>query len=125
MRISSIGLVLVITSISSQVFAQGYQISGSVNDIHGQPLPGVNILIKGTPTGTVAGIDGCFKIAVPKGRSTLLFAFIGFKSLEQEVDVQDGRTYFLEITLVSDRIKIRKSLSSAKLVVQPIGLSNL
>lgn len=60
-------------------------ITGQVKDETGQTLPGVNISIKGTTSGSVTDINGNFKIDVPSGSNTLVFSFLGFNS--QEVNV--------------------------------------
>jgi TonB-linked SusC/RagA family outer membrane protein len=64
----------------------------------GDPLPGVNIAIKGTATGTVSDVDGNYRIEAPDGDVTLVFSFIGF--VTQEVPVQ-GRSV-IDISLVTD-----------------------
>ena len=47
----------------------------------GEPLPGVNILVKGTTTGTVTDIDGKYSIGVGSD-AVLVFSFIGYESQE-------------------------------------------
>jgi hypothetical protein len=59
-------------------------ISGRLTDSDGNPLPGVNILLKGTPVGTVTDADGYYSIQAPIG-STLVFAFIGMQTKEMVV----------------------------------------
>ena len=63
-------------------------VTGTVYDENGQPLPGVTVLQKGTSNGTVTDIDGGFTVTVPEA-STLVISFIGYGSVEVEVD---GRT---------------------------------
>ncbi len=63
-------------------------VTGKVTDASGQPMPGVNILIKGTHTGTITGMDGTYSIQA-ESRDTLLFRFIGYQT--QEVHVGDRR----------------------------------
>jgi len=57
--------------------AQHRIISGSVVDQNDLPLPGVNIIVKGTATGTQSDFDGNFSIAVSDGQ-TIEFSFIGY-----------------------------------------------
>ena len=57
--------------------------SGKISDENGEPLIGCSVQLKGSQVGTVADLDGNFKIQVPKG-STLVFSFIGYKTLEQK-----------------------------------------
>lgn len=61
-------------------------VSGTVTDATDDyGIPGVNILIKGTSTGTVTDIEGNFKIEVPGDDAVLVFSYIGY--LSQEVTV--------------------------------------
>ncbi len=73
-------------------------ISGTVTEENGTPLPGVNVLVKGTTFGTVTDANGNFSVTIPPGESILVFSFIGF--LSQEVSV-NGRTN-LSVTLIGD-----------------------
>lgn len=64
------------------------KINGKVMDDHNNPLPGVNILIKGTSHGTTTDIDGNYFIDVPDKNSVLVFQFVGFDSREVKVGSQ-------------------------------------
>lgn len=62
-------------------------VSGTVTSAsHGDPLPGVNILIKGSTVGTVTDIDGKYTIQVPDQEDILVFSFIGFTSREVSIN---------------------------------------
>lgn len=66
-------------------FAQDRVVTGKVTAAEdGTPLPGVNVLVKGTTNGTVTDVDGNYKLSVPAG-SVLVFSFIGLQTLEAEV----------------------------------------
>jgi len=67
--------------ISVCVYAQT-TVTGTITDQTGETLPGVNIQIKGTLTGTATDINGRYSITVPSGESVLVFSFIGFKTVE-------------------------------------------
>ena len=62
-------------------FAQDKTASGVVTDQAGLPIPGVNVLVKGTKNGTQTDVDGKFKAADAVGK-TLLFSFQGMKTVE-------------------------------------------
>ncbi|MDX1627326.1 MAG: SusC/RagA family TonB-linked outer membrane protein [Fulvivirga sp.] len=70
----------------SESWAQERTVSGKVTSIeNGEPLPGVNVVLKGTTTGTVTDIDGNYKLTVPSGGGTLVFSFIGLTTEEVEI----------------------------------------
>jgi len=58
------------------------EITGVVKDKTGTPLPGVNVLEKGTSNGVPTDIDGNYKLTVKEGAS-LLFSYIGYTSVSQ------------------------------------------
>lgn len=74
-------------------------VTGKVTDSEtGDPLPGVNILAKGTTTGTVTDVDGNYRITVGDNITTLIFSSIGYTP--QEVDI-NGRSE-INVTLSPD-----------------------
>ncbi|HLU89190.1 MAG TPA: carboxypeptidase-like regulatory domain-containing protein, partial [Cyclobacteriaceae bacterium] len=68
------GLFLSCDSLIAQVAVTGTVTSAE----DGSTLPGVNILLKGTSTGTLTDIDGNFKLEVPQEGGVLVFSSIGF-----------------------------------------------
>jgi TonB-dependent starch-binding outer membrane protein SusC len=73
-------ILLVLTSVG---LAQERVVSGMVTDENGSSMPGVNVLVKGTSTGTATDSDGNFKISVGGGdQSTLVFTFVGYATAE-------------------------------------------
>jgi TonB-dependent SusC/RagA subfamily outer membrane receptor len=74
-------------------------VRGKVIDDQGDPLPGVNIVVKGEPNiGTVTDIDGNYTITVPYPNATLIFSYVGFQP--QEIKVNNRST--INVTLVED-----------------------
>lgn len=59
--------------------------SGVVQSESGEPMPGVNVLEKGTSNGTVSEIDGTFRISSAKGKVVLSFSMVGFETIEKEL----------------------------------------
>ncbi len=57
-------------------------ISGTVKDSSGLPLPGVNIIVKGTKNGTKSDFDGLYSLAVEEGQ-TLVYSYVGFEKVEK------------------------------------------
>ncbi|MGD1893213.1 MAG: SusC/RagA family TonB-linked outer membrane protein [Cyclobacteriaceae bacterium] len=75
---------------SSVAWAQDKTITGTVtSDAEGE-LPGVNVLVKGTSTGTVTDLDGNYRLAVPEGNDILVFSSIGYAN--QEITIGNQTT---------------------------------
>ena len=64
--------------------AQDVQVSGTVADETGSPLPGVTILLKGTTRGTTTDLDGKYSITAPSS-GVLVFSFIGYNNAEETI----------------------------------------
>ncbi len=90
-------LLFFFLSITS-VLAQEKTISGTVTDDTG-PLPGVNVLIKGTTVGTETDFDGKYSITVNTG-NLLVFSFIGMITQEKVI----GTSNIIDVVLISDNI---------------------
>lgn len=69
--------------------AQSRAISGKVTTFEdGSPVPGVNVVVKGTAIGTITDIDGLYNIDVPSDESILVFSYIGLSTEEVTVGAQ-------------------------------------
>ena len=77
-------LTLFLALIVQLSFAQEKTISGTVTDQDGLPLPGVNILVQGTTTGTQSDFDGQYTIKAEAGQ-VLVFSYIGQKNANMTV----------------------------------------
>lgn len=55
---------------------QAFLVKGRVVDTLNEGIPGANIMIKGTTTGTITDFDGNYAIEVPGKQSVLVFSFI-------------------------------------------------
>lgn len=90
--------MLVFTLCSTALLAQDRTVSGVVTGASdGLPLPGVNILIKGTTTGVSTDANGNYSISVP-ANTTLVFRYLGF--ITREVAV--GNQSVLNVSLQED-----------------------
>ena len=63
--------------------------SGVVTDEYGLPMPGVNIIVVGSPYGTQTDFDGFYSIQTKKGE-TLRFGFIGYRT--EDITIQDSNS---------------------------------
>ncbi|KQC31305.1 SusC/RagA family TonB-linked outer membrane protein [Flagellimonas eckloniae] len=78
-------MVLCIFSVSSS-FAQIQAVTGTVTDVNGEPLPGVNVVQKGTANGVSSDFDGNYSIRLGQGSRILVFSYIGFNAKEITVN---------------------------------------
>ncbi|MCB0371504.1 MAG: SusC/RagA family TonB-linked outer membrane protein [Muricauda sp.] len=76
-------LVLLVYGFTT-AFAQQKQVSGTVTDQDGLPLPGVSIIVVGTSNGTQTDFDGNYTIAANVGQA-LRFSYIGQKTVERSI----------------------------------------
>jgi len=70
-------LLLMCTTLA---YGQGGAVTGIVTDSNGEPLIGVNVLIKGTMTGDITNIDGRFTIPQAPANGALTFSYVGYVS---------------------------------------------
>jgi TonB-linked SusC/RagA family outer membrane protein len=82
-------------------FAQR-SVSGNVADESGVPLPGVNVVIKGTDTGTTTDFDGNYSISV-SDNDVLNFSFVGF--MEKEIEVSGADSFDILMESGSDELE--------------------
>lgn len=77
------------------------KISGKVMDAQtGEPLPGANVLIKGTGIGASTDLDGRYSIEnVPTGADTIRVSYIGYTTREVPVQVRQGASVSLDLAL--------------------------
>ncbi len=75
-------------------------VSGKITDENGDPIPGVNIMVKGTSIGTITDMEGNYSLSVPADAVTLLFSFIGMET--QEIAIGNSST--INVTLQSTNI---------------------
>jgi TonB-linked SusC/RagA family outer membrane protein len=92
------GLINLPKAIHSYIAASQFVVSGIVRDENNSPFPGVNILIKGTTTGTSTDVNGRYSLDVENGDAILVFSFVGYTT--QEIAV-GGRT-IIDLSMTPD-----------------------
>ena len=93
-RIKQLGFLILMFMFSLGTQAQT-TVSGKVSDKDG-PIPGVNVSIKGTKTGTVTDMDGVFTLKSVPTNGVLIFSFIGYNKKEIAVNKQSKINVILE-----------------------------
>ncbi|SHK60971.1 SusC/RagA family TonB-linked outer membrane protein [Hymenobacter psychrotolerans] len=93
-----------------QVAAQNREITGRVTDSsNGQGLPGVTVLVKGTSVGASTNADGSFSLSAPASASTLVFSFIGYRTIEQPI----GSSNSINVALAVDSKQLSEVVVTA------------
>jgi len=86
-------------------------------EMNNEPLSFASVVLKGTTTGTETDFDGNFSFSVDAGSYTLVFSFLGYKTLEVPVVVKASETVTVNKTLEAaegvalDEVKITTSVS--------------
>ena len=97
--------LLIAGSAYAQTTVSGQVTSGEDSS----PLPGVNILVKGTTEGTISDANGKYSINAPSLDATLIFSFVGYQA--QEVSLA-GRTS-VDIVLATDARQLSEVVVTA------------
>jgi len=120
-------MVMLFFAMSSTIYAQ--TITGTVFAEDG-PLPGANIVEKGTTNGTTTDFDGKFSLKVSEGSGTADVSFIGYSNKNISYNVAAGETKDLgTITLTSDNtleeVVIKGVIDIAKDRETPVAVSTI
>ena len=81
-----------------QIGSQKYQIIAGERRWRAACLAGVNVVLKGTTTGTVTNVSGHYSIVVPSQGGALIFSFIGLQTKEVSI----GKLNVLNVTMTLD-----------------------
>lgn len=104
--------------------AQTVPVTGKVTDMAGNPLSGVNVIVKGTTTGTITDANGAYSLQVPAD-ATLQFTFIGMKGKDEalngrltvDVVLEEESTDISEVVVIGYGISRKKDITTAVSVV--------
>jgi len=128
-------MLAILLTAASSALAQQAVVSGKVT-ADGEGLPGVNVVIKGTSSGTVTDVNGEYKLQVPGSETVLIYTSIGYNT--QEVTVGDrsvidvalvvSTTALDEVVVVGygtqEKVSVTNSVIDIKgdeLVQRPVG----
>lgn len=114
-------LLLLLMVFTVSAMAQSRTVTGKVTDSgDGSPIPGVNVLEKGTSNGTVTDADGNYSISVGSN-AILVFSFVGYTSQEAtvgsqstlDIGLQPDVTALSEVVVVGYGTQEKKEITSA------------
>ncbi|MEL7003986.1 MAG: von Willebrand factor type A domain-containing protein [Bacteroidota bacterium] len=104
-------IIILALSALSTVRSQNIVVSGTITDrTDGQPITGVNIILKGTTTGTISDFQGKYKLEIPVQGGILIFSSIGY--VTQEVAVRSSKT--LNIQMAVDHSPLQEIVVTAE-----------
>ena len=90
-------LTLFMAFVMQLSFGQGKDITGTVTDSNGIPLPGVNVIVKGTARGAQTDFDGNYTVKANTG-DVLIFSFVSMKTTEKTV----GAANVINVSMADD-----------------------
>lgn len=73
-------------------------VTGNITDTSGEPLIGVNVILKGTNVGAISDIDGNYSLRVPEGKGEIQFSYIGYRNVVLPIE---GKTV-INVTMEED-----------------------
>jgi TonB-linked SusC/RagA family outer membrane protein len=132
MSIRGYGFIILFFASCLGVRAQQISVSGKVVSAEdGQGMPGINIVVKGSNTGTVTDVNGAYKVNAPDN-GALIFSFIGFET--QEINISQRSVIDVvmkpdpkqleEVVVTGYREESRRALPGSVAVVKSDKLQN-
>lgn len=124
-------ILIVEKPIINEVKKVQQKVTGIVTDNNGQPLPGVNVIVKGTTTGTTTDINGNYEITANEG-DVLVFSYVGFETKEftvtsgdstLNITLQEGGVSLTEVVISAN--KREQTVMETPMAVQAIGANKL
>ena len=126
------GIIQLSANENYSVVQQGINITGVVTEATGDPLPGVNVVVKGTSTGQVTDVNGRYSINVPDGNAVLQFSFVGYVTAEFvvgnqrmiNVEMRDDASQLEEVVVVGYGTQKKANLTGSVDVISEKTLTN-
>jgi hypothetical protein len=90
------------------------QLTGTVKDATGAPLPYVNVFLKNTYTGTTSNSEGQYELTISNsGSYTVVFQFLGYKTVSKTIKI-DSFPYTLNVVLEEENITLNEVFIDAQ-----------
>lgn len=105
----AVSVLMLMFAFATELSAQeSVQVSGTVSDETGSPLPGAAVIVKGTTDGTMTDIDGKFSFRIPAGKNVVLeFSCLGMETVEMPV----GKQTVFNVTLETAAIGLDEAVA--------------
>lgn len=98
-----------IMGVFSMALGQERQVTGTVTDVSGEPLPGVSVLVVGTTTGSITSFEGTYTLKLPEEAISLEFRSVGYKT--QQITI--GTKTKVDVTLEEDAEQLEEVVVTA------------
>ncbi len=112
-------LLFVIFTAGTAAISAQTTLTGSVFDTDNQPVVGANVVVKGTTTGVITDVNGSFTIKLPSPESTLVISFIGYNTMEVNVNGQKS----IQVTLESEATALNEVVVTGYGVQKKVNLT--
>lgn len=130
-----LSLLVLLTVVFAEAIAQdGHQkVTGTVVSSSGnQPLPGVNVVVKGTTNGTITNFDGQYQLNAAQG-DVIVFSFIGFNSQEVaftgqstiDISLDEEASELNEVVVTGYGVQKKKLVTGATVEVKGENIQKL
>jgi iron complex outermembrane receptor protein len=119
-------LLLLTLMLSTALLAQNYTISGRISEVDdkNEGLIGANVMYSES-SGTVANIEGDYKLELPAGKYTLRFSYVGYEAIEKEVNLNSNMILNVQL---SSSVMMKEILVVADVAIAretPVAFSTL
>lgn len=126
-------LLILLVFLSFSVYAQTSDIEGTILDKNNMPIPGVSVIEKNTNNGTTTDFDGNFSISISNRPVTLVFSYVGFKTLEKvisqentiQVQMIEDVAELNEVVVVGYGTQQRKDLTGSVATIRSEDIENI
>lgn len=133
MKKFAILIIMMFIGLTGYSLDKGRTISGTVYDSHDQkPMPGVTVVVKGTPTVVSTDANGKYAITVPNNNAVLRFTFVGYISQEINTGKKDTLNVYLkasssalnEVVVIGYGVQKKQSVTGSVAVVNAAPMAD-
>ena len=128
-RILFMSLMAIFMYATSAFGQQTTEITGKIVDSQGESIVGANIYLEGTTVGTVADLEGNFRLVTDKeGGYNLIISFVGMIQVEQRVELTGSEIDLGTVTMESDAVGLAEVQVFANIAIDrktPVPVANI